>query len=604
MLITNRFHIHFSPKENSGGNTASPNKRNQDNTVKNLGDTNRSETLKTEYTEDIPAGGEQKKRIKQTFKGTRINGGVAIGDAYVFQKTLPNVSPDEISDTDEEFRKLSNAIARVIDELDELINARNTSISKEEAAIFEAHKLIISDPELVKEVRSAIASQHMSAAFVWRETISRYIALYKNAPGKLMAERAADVLDAGMRVLSHLTGIPIDRPDSDKPVVLITDELSPSDTAILNPDHIVGLICEKGSETSHSGILIKSLGIPAVFGVNDILGSVKNTDACILDGDNGMLYINPDSDQLELMQRRRDNWLKSQKMADAEKNSTVFTKTGERIHVLANVSEPKHVEQALGRGAEGIGLYRTEFLYMGRSQAPDEQEQYEVYRQAVELMNGKTVTFRTIDIGGDKPVGYLSIQKEENPFLGWRGIRFSLEQTEVFTTQLRALLRASAHGPLHIMFPMIAIPEEWRKSVSIVEQVKRDLQRENIPFDENIQLGIMVEVPSAAIRIQDFLEEVDFVSIGTNDLTQYIMAADRMNTRVAALASYHQPAVLDLIEMVIKACIQKDVPVSMCGEMARDTEVTERLLEMGLRSFSMSASGIPAFKLHLLSDDA
>ena len=538
------------------------------------------------------------------LKGIRVTGGVEMAPAFIFTKTLQDVTKDEINDPDAEITKLSDVINAAASDLNKLIAKASDSISAEEANIFKAHKLIICDPELTKEVNQQIRTEKVSAAYAWRKVIATYIQMYKQAPGTIMGDRAADVQDAGQRVLSILTGVPISRPKPSEPVVLITDELSPSDTANLDPELILGLICEGGSETSHSGILVRALGIPAVFCVEGILSAAENGRPCILDADNAVVYLSPDQDQINIFSQRREKWLKTRRLADARKFERVYTSENEPIEVLANVSEPKHVEQALEDGAEGIGLYRTEFLYMNRSEAPSEQEQYEVYMKAIESMKGLPVTFRTIDVGGDKPVRYLSIEKEANPFLGWRGIRFSLDKTSIFKTQLRALLRASVHGPLKIMFPMISVLEEWKKARQLFDQAKEELKNDGIAFSDTIHLGMMVEVPSAAIRIRDFLGEVDFVSIGTNDLVQYIMAADRMNTRVAALASYHEPAVTDMIALVIKACNECGVHVSICGEMARDTQVTDMLLALGLRSFSMSASEIPEFKLHLLPYDS
>lgn len=530
-----------------------------------------------------------------SIQGTRLTRGIAIGPALVFTHSAPEVEQGTTDNPDAELDLLRASISQVSDDLDALTATQTESLGAKEAAIFQAHKQIIRDPELFNQVSRIIQTKHLPAAQAWHRVLQSYIELYKASGNPVMAERAADVEDAGNRVLSLLTGTPMDRPSPDRPVILITDELSPSDAATLQPEYILGIVCERGSATSHSGIVLQSLGIPALIGVSGLLEEVHQGDPCILDADKAILYRNPDDELRTAMQRKLENWQELRRQAEAGKSGSVFTPNGEPVQVLANVSEPAQVAAALEQGAEGIGLYRTEFLFMGRDKAPDEDEQYEVYREAVRLMEGKPVIFRTIDIGGDKPVDYLSIEKEENPFLGWRGIRFSLDKPEVFRAQIRAMLRASAHGPIHIMFPMIAELDEWKQARAMVLE-----EQEKLGVDtKGIRLGLMIEVPAAAIRIQDFLEEADFVSIGTNDLTQYIMATDRTNTRVAARASYTKPAVTDLIASVIKACNERQIPVSLCGEMARDTEVTPLLLEMGLRRFSMSPNGIPEFKLHL-----
>lgn len=532
--------------------------------------------------------------------GIVVGGGVALGPAFIYEIRLPEITPEKISDPHSEIQSLKAALAEATSDLESLKQRSMHIVGKEEAQIFEAQKLIANDPELFKLVENQIQKESVCAAFAWRATIEEFVNLYKSSKSPVMAERSADVLDVGLRVIRKLVSQDLNPLLPEKPSILVTDELSPSDTASIDPAMITGVICESGSNTSHSAILVRSIGIPAVFGVQNAREKLARLEHIIVDGDLGKIYLKPDEALTSTMQKRRQNWLQTKKAADKVKHHVVHTSDGEKIEVLANVSEISQVSKALENGAGGIGLYRTEYVYMDRKQAPSEDEQYEIYREAVELMPGKPVTFRTMDIGGDKPIDYLSITKEANPFMGWRGIRFSLHREDVFRVQLRAILRASAHGNIHIMFPMISTLDEWHSAKSIVDEEKLWLKEKNIDFGADVSCGIMVEVPSVAVMIDDFLDEVDFISIGTNDLTQYLMAADRMNSKVAKLASYHQPAVLKVVELVIRAAVKKGVPVSMCGEMARDTEMTETLLRFGLRSFSMSASGIPAFKHNLL----
>jgi len=555
--------------------------------------------LQRHFDESTDPPGRTPDNPKETPNPHRINGisvgaGVAVGPVFQFTVSPSDVKPEHSQNPADEKERLRAALDKAVGELDE-IASRNLSAG--DAEIFQAHKLIVTDPELLRDVHRSIDKDHFTADYAWWKAIEQYTALYRASSSPVLAERAADVQDAGGRVLRHLCGDPDHSPVPDEPSILVIDELSPSAAASLDSRLIIGILTERGSATSHSGILVSSLGIPAVFGVSNAIEKCRTGQQIILDGDNARVYIKPTAHQLEQMKRRRDNWLKTRSMADGIKLEPVCAPDGDPLEVLSNVSSPEHVKTSVENGAEGIGLYRTEFLFMGRSEAPDENEQYETYRQALQAMGGKPVTFRTIDIGGDKPVDYLSIEKEANPFLGWRGIRFSLDRRDVFRTQIRALLRASAHGPLRIMFPMVATVDEWQQARKLTMQAGEQLRSEGIAYQESTPLGIMVEVPAAALCIEDFLSEVDFVSIGTNDLTQYVMAADRMNGKVAALASYHQPAVRKLIETTIRAARRHKVPVSMCGEMARDTGVTRLLLDYGLRSFSMNAGAIPEFKL-------
>lgn len=558
-----------------------------------------ADLLRRHFDESTDAPGKAANSPKETpnphsFNGITVGKGVAIGPAFLYANSLPEIKPERADNPDDEKQRLRVALDQAVEELDDIASR---DLSASDAEIFQAHKLIVTDPELLKEVHRSIEKDQSTAGYAWWKTIQQYMELYRASSSPVLAERAADVQDAGGRVLRHLTGEQGSAPQPDEPSILVTEELSPSIAASLDTTMIIGILTAHGSATSHSGILVSSLGIPAVFGVSSAIEKCQNGQQIILDGDNARVYLKPTAHQLEQMKRRRENWLKTRSMADGIKLEAVYAPDGSRLEVLSNVSAPEHVKTAIQSGAEGIGLYRTEFLFMGRSAAPDENEQYETYRQAVEAMDGKPVTFRTIDIGGDKPVDYLSIEKEANPFLGWRGIRFSLDRPEVFRTQIRALLRASAHGPVKIMFPMVATLAEWQQARKLTMQASAELRSEGIDHQENTPLGIMIEIPAAALSIGEFLPEVDFVSIGTNDLTQYVMAADRMNGKVAALASYRQPAVLKLIETSIRSAQQHNVPVSMCGEMARDTAVTRLLLDYGLRSFSMNAGAVPEFKL-------
>jgi multiphosphoryl transfer protein len=528
------------------------------------------------------------------LRGLPIVRGIAEGPVYLYETSLPEVPKKGRS-----LEELQQAIEDAHADLEALKQTSIRSIGQDEAAIFGAHQLILTDPELKQRVTDIMQNEQSGAAWAWRKAINDIATLYKNSTSDVLAERAADVLDAGRRVLSKLVVTHAGAVNPETPSILVTSELSPSDTASLDRNKVLGIVCERGSETSHSAILVRSLGIPTIFGATNARDKLPNANQVILDGETGEIHLDPDAHLTAIMRRKRDQWLGIQSEANRVKNQPVSTRKGEAIAVWANVSDMDHIALALDQGAEGIGLFRTEFLFMGRNAAPDEQEQYDVYSDVVRVMQKRPVTFRTIDIGGDKPVSYLSIDKEDNPFMGWRGIRFSLDREDLFRIQIRAMLRASAFGNVRIMFPMVSVVDEWRLARAIITEEMTGLNQQNIAFDPGVKLGIMVEVPSAAIMLNDFLEEVDFISIGTNDLTQYIMAADRTNNKVAGLAGYTQPAVLKMIRKIIKKAVKAGVEVSMCGEMARDTRMTDKLLSYGLRHFSMSAPGIPEFKLNL-----
>jgi multiphosphoryl transfer protein len=546
-----------------------------------------------------PFGTGEETHQARVITGMPVVKGIVQGPVFMYEIELPEV-PMEATIKDESNRTaLDGAISEAHEELEALKQKSLRSIGQEEADIFGAHQLIISDPELRKRVNEIMSNEKAGAAWAWRKAVIEVAEVYRLSGSASLAERAVDVLDAGLRVLEKLIPMKSNTVNPVVPSILVTDELSPSDTATLDSEMVLGIVCERGSDTSHSAILVRSLGIPSIFGVENARDKLSTASVVIVDGESGEIFLDPDEHLIAVMQRKRDQWLGIQTEANRVKNQPVSTRKGEAIAVWANVSDIDHIALALEQGAEGIGLFRTEFLFMGRDHPPDEQEQFDKYSDVVRVMQSRPITFRTIDIGGDKPVSYLSIDKESNPFMGWRGIRFSLDREDLFRVQIRAMLRASAFGSVKIMFPMVSVVDEWRLARAIVSEEMSKLEGEGIAFDAEVKLGIMVEVPSAAIMLDDFLAEVDFISIGTNDLTQYIMATDRTNTKVAGLASYTQPAVLKIIRTVIEKAVMAGVEVSICGEMARDTRMTDKLLSYGLRHFSMSASGIPEFKLNL-----
>lgn len=536
-------------------------------------------------------------RKKGFIQGISVAPGYAIGAVKHYDLELPTIPKEIISDVKSELKKLEDALGRAKDEVVDIIESGTSTISAEDAAIFEAQILLIQDPELLQIVKNKITDQQLSASYAWRITLDEFIEFYEAATsGSQLSTRVADLIDVGLRVLEKITGETYNKLEVHEPVILITEELHPSDVASIDTNNILAICTTKGSENSHSAILARSLGIPSIFGMGKLIRELPEGDVIAVDGELGILYTSPESTFLAEMEKKRVDWLEFKVQASKKRLEPAVTKDGTHLDVMANVGSLADVYQALEQGAEGIGLFRSEFIFMSTGNYPSEEDQFNVYNRAASLLAGKPLTIRTIDIGGDKPVPYLSIEREDNPFLGWRGIRYSLDQCELFKTQLKAILKASHKKNVSVMFPMLSTLEELLRAKKLLETCKQELVSESIPFDENIKTGVMIEVPAAVTMLDELLEHSDFISIGTNDLTQYIMAADRTNSRVAELSSHYQPAVIRTIEHIVSKATKAGKPVSMCGEMARDTRLTSLLAGFGLRSFSMSSNGIPEFK--------
>lgn len=536
---------------------------------------------------------------KQRFEGIGTSDGIAIGRVVKREAGLPSVPDLRCTDTDVEISRFESACTRSLNELAGLIH--EPGIGKDQKAIFEAHQMMIMDPVMGSKVKDLILNHYKTAARAWFEVISEYHGLWIQAGRhSRMGDRTTDIIDIGQRVLSHmghkksiLTNLP---PDS----ILITEELSATDALTLHQDMVAAVVSCRGNDTSHSAILLKGKGIPAVFGVEDLFETLSEGELVIVDGTKGIVYTGNSDAFIARMNRSRSNHLRRIKKFERHYKTLCHVADGSRIYLLANISSPDQIEDAIRVGAEGIGLFRTEFLYFNSRQAPHEDDQYSYYTSVLKKAAGRPVTFRTADFGGDKPLSYLDLPSEANPFLGLRGIRFSLEETDLFKTQLRALYRASALAPISVMYPMISTVDEVLEVKKIAAQVENELMEEGISTGK-IQHGIMVEVPSVVVMIHDFLPHVDFVSIGTNDLTQYVMAADRGNPAVRKLASADQPAVRSMISRTIQEANAQGIPVSICGEMAGESRFTKFLVESGLRYFSMSADRIPVIKSEIIS---
>jgi phosphoenolpyruvate-protein phosphotransferase (PTS system enzyme I) len=527
------------------------------------------------------------------LKGIAASSGIAIAKAY--QLVEPNLSFEKrsVSDVVEEVNRLKTAIATSQSELEQIRDKAFTELGKDKAAIFEAHLLVLTDPELIAPIEDKIKTEGINAEHALHEVANMFIQMFEQMDNEYMKERASDIRDVTNRVLANLLGVNVPNLSLiSEEVIIIADDLTPSDTAQLNRNFVKGFTTNIGGRTSHSAIMARSMEIPAVVGTKVATSSIQNGDVVIVDGLNGEVLVNPDPEviekyksELKRFEEQKAEWAKLV-------NEGTVSRDGHHVELAANIGTPKDLEGVVANGAEGVGLYRTEFLYMGRNELPTEEEQFESYKAVLEGMKGKPVVVRTLDIGGDKELPYLELPKEMNPFLGFRAIRLCLEEQELFRTQLRALLRASTYGNLKIMFPMIATLDEFRSAKEILLEEKEALVSQGISVSDSIELGIMVEIPSTAVMADQFAKEVDFFSIGTNDLIQYTMAADRMNERVSYLYQPYNPAILRLVKMVIDAAHREGKWAGMCGEMAGDETAIPLLLGLGLDEFSMSATSI------------
>lgn len=527
-----------------------------------------------------------------SLEGIAASSGIAFGKAYKLIEPDLSFEKKTVENSELEITKLHNSLKKAKDELSQIRDKVSELQGEENARIFDAHLLVLQDPDLLSAIREKINSEKINAASALYEVTASFINMFEQMENEYMRERSADIKDVTKRVLAHLLGKTLPNPGLiTEETILITKDLTPSDTAQINKKYVKGFIADIGGRTSHSAIMARSMELPAIVGTKEASLKIKNGDNIIIDGMSGKIFVNP-SKKIQEEYKNRQEKLDVQRAEWAVlKDEPTVTKDNYKVELAANIGSPKDIEQVKANGSEGIGLYRTEFLYMERTSLPTEEEQFEAYKTVLHEMNGKPVIVRTLDIGGDKQLSYWDMPKEINPFLGLRAIRFTLEETTIFRTQLRALLRASHYGNLKIMFPMIATLDEFHEAKQILIEEKQKLQNENVPIAK-IEVGIMVETPATALVIDQFAEEVDFFSIGTNDLIQYTFAADRMNEYVSYLYQPYHPAILRLVKMVIDAAHAEGKWVGMCGEMAGDQKAIPLLLGLGLDEFSMSASSI------------
>ncbi len=527
------------------------------------------------------------------LKGIAASSGVAIAKVYKLEQ--PNLTIEKkSSNVEEELGKLENAFAKTISDIEEIKEKASVNLSEEELAIFDAHLMMANDPELKGQIEEIIKNDSINSEYATGQVASAMVAMFESMDNDYFKERAADVKDVTFRLQCNLAGVIIpDLAAIQKEVVIVAEDLTPSDTAQLNKKYTLGFATAIGGRTSHSAIMARSLEIPAVVGCSRILEEAKHDDVIILDALEGVVILNPTEAQIEDYKMKQKGYEEEKEALKVLINEKSVTLDGHEVELAGNIGTPKDVEGVLGNGGEGVGLYRTEFLYMdSEHDFPSEDEQFEAYKRVLEAMEGKKVVIRTLDIGGDKKLSYFDFPEEMNPFLGYRAVRLCLDRKDIFKTQLRALLRASAYGHLCIMFPMIATVEEFRMAKEIFEEEKKELLAQNVAVGEKIELGMMIEIPAAAVLADQFAKEADFFSIGTNDLIQYSMAADRMNEKVSYLYQPLNPSVLRLVKMAIDGAHKEGKWCGMCGEMAGDELAAPVLLGLGLDEFSMSASSI------------
>lgn len=536
------------------------------------------------------------------YKGKSVFGGIAIGRIKVYNKSEQQVKRVHVDDTEHEKKRYYAAVDKAAMQLQELYDKAVKEVGEANAAIFEMHQIMLMDDDYKESVENIIDSQHVNAEYAVAQTGDNYAAMFAVMEDEYMRGRSADVKDISERLINILSGFNASSMVSDEPVIIVADDLAPSETVQLDKDKILSFVSVKGSVNSHTAILARTMGIPALIGTpvipdNDIDGKMG-----IVDGNSGCLYVDPDNEKLEYYRKKQDEQLKQRELLQLLKGREDITIDGRKIKLYANIGNVKDVMTVKANDAAGIGLFRSEFIYLERDTFPTEEEQFNIYRTVAENMAGKPVIIRTLDIGADKQCDYFNMDKEDNPALGMRAIRICLTRTEIFKTQLRALYRASAYGNINIMYPMIANMWEIDRIKEIEKEVMDELKQQGIDIGD-VQTGIMIETPAAVMLSDELAEKVDFFSIGTNDLTQYTLAVDRQNPKLDSFFDPHHPAVLKMIKMVVDNAHKAGIWAGICGELGADTSLTREFLKMGVDELSVSPGGILPIRKIILDTD-
>lgn len=542
------------------------------------------------------------------IRGIGASSGIAMGQAFViptWEWDFPEKMID-VTDLSYEFERLYDGIRSSKDELEIIKQEIKDVVGQDQAYIFDAHLAILEDPIFMNEIQGIIELQYKAAEVAVKEVIDKFVDMFNLIDDEYMKERALDIKDVGNRLLKHLLGDTSSTvPPIDHPYILVAKELTPSQLAHLDPANVLGLLTILGGTHSHVSIMARAMSVPYVLGLEGkLLRPIQNGDFLIIDGQEGTLYINPDKITIERYQARKKNWLEFKESLQEIADVASVTLDKSYVNLHANINSVLEIDQVLRNGASGVGLFRTEYLYMDRDSLPSEDEQYEVYRHAARQLKGRPIVIRTLDIGGDKKLDYLPLAKEDNPFLGYRAIRISLDRKDLFMTQLRAILRASHYGNVKIMYPMVTSLDEVRQAKALLEKAKAELHAQGLPYNANIEVGLTIEVPAAALIADVLASEVNFMSIGTNDLVQYVLAVDRMNENIAHLYNPYHPAVIRLLKHVIDSAKSVGIPVGVCGEMAGDIRALPIWLGLGIEELSISVQTLLQVKHRLLSSDA
>ena len=527
------------------------------------------------------------------YKGIAGSEGIGIGKVVIIEDHDITIETKHVPETDSEIARLQEAIEKFVEITNKMADKMDETVGKKDADILRGHIQMLQDPMIEEQISSLIIAEKITAEMAVDQVLEQTAEMFSQIPDELLQQRATDFRDIKARMIKLLMGIEdVDISQVPAGTVLVAKDLTPSMTAGIKPENIEGILTEMGGKTSHSAILARAMEIPAVLSIEGICDIVKNGDTVVLDGTSGEALVNPEEDVVKEFEDKREQFAKDKALLKAYAGKPSVTKDGTKVELVCNIGKPEDAKKAVECDGEGIGLFRTEFLFMDRDSIPTEDEQFEAYKAVAETMKGKPVIIRTLDIGGDKDVPYLGLEKEENPFLGFRAIRFCLQRQDIYKTQLKALVKASAYGKIKIMVPLVTGVDELRQVKTMVADIMKEFDEKDVPYNKNIEIGVMMETPAACMMADALAKEAAFFSIGTNDLTGYTMAVDRGNAKVAYLYSTYNPAVLRAIKRIIECGRKEGIMVGMCGEAAADPKLIPLLLAFGLDEFSVSATSV------------